>query len=119
MTMKIDPEDPRAHFEARTYARAIVPGTLPDITLRDMSRVFRPDSMKFGVTRKYSAGQQGLWKANRRVLLAGYRVLKSGQLNTLKVECTYDLQEGPYATLAPQDVIDYVNAIVKSLNAEG
>lgn len=45
MTMKIEPENPRAHFDTRAYSRAIVPGTLPDQKRKYTSIVYRPDSL--------------------------------------------------------------------------
>lgn len=115
-TMKIDPEDPREHFDTRIYTRAIVPGTVPDIKRKYVSPIFRPDSMQFRLTRKHSAGRSEPWKV-QSVTLSGRRVLKGGRLSEFTESDSYDLVAGPYNTPAPQDVIDYVTAVLDSLNA--
>lgn len=119
-TMKIDPEDPRKHVEVRLYTRSIVPGTLPDQQLQYRNTiVFRPDELRFKVSRVHAAGKTLPWTIDR-VALSGWRVLKGGRVSQTDGQYktdTYDMVSGPYRHPAPQDVIDYVTAVLDSLNA--
>lgn len=120
MTMKIEPEDPRAHFDTRAYSRAIVPGTLPDQKKQHTSIMFRPDSLRFSLTRKHSNGTTEPWRV-ARVVLAGWRVLKDGRLSSTAGQHysdSFDMTDGEYKHVAPADVIEYINLVADSLNTQ-
>lgn len=120
MTMKIDPEDPRAHFDTRAYSRAIVPGTLPDQKKQHGTIVFRPDSLRFSLVRGHSNAVSGPWRVSR-VVLEGCRVLKGGRVSSTegqRYSDNYDMTDGEYHHIAPADVIEYINMVVDSLNTQ-
>jgi len=120
--VKIDPEDPRGHFERRSYSRAIVPGTLPDQKRHyTQSTVFRPDKLTFALWRRHERGVTSAWTASD-VKLSGMRVLKGGNVTTTEGQNysnSYDLEEGSYSHVAPAEVVEFVRAITDSANAEG
>lgn len=120
MQMEIRPEDPRAHFEKRTYTRALVPGTVPDVNKRYTSINFRPDELVFSVQRTHSSGVTGQW-ALSSIHLRGWRVLKSGKVSQTEGQHysdQFDMEHGIFMHPAPVDVVEYVRVMVDSLNME-
>lgn len=118
LTMKIEPEDPRAHFDNRAYSRAIVPGTLPDQRKQYGKIMFRPDSLRFSLVREHKNATTGPWRVSS-VVLEGWRVLKGDRLSGADGQYysdSYDMIDGKYRHVAPADVIEYINMIVDSLN---
>lgn len=117
--MEIMAADPRGHRDRRTYTRHIVPGSVPDQRRHYTEIMFRPDTLQFSLARDHKNGESQPWVVTS-VELFGTRVLKNGQLSPTanqRYSNRYDMTSRQYDNPAPEDVREYVQLIVDSLNA--